>query len=462
MAASTSIQPAFSSPQPRVAPAANDLTPRLERIRRWLDVDFITLHLLENDQLVLNCSAGVPFPALENETHFVSPDLTAPLIVSDTALDPRFDTLNTIRFYAGIPLVIAAGDIVGLLNLFDCQPRSVELARRLSALITEIMELPAAPTSQSRTIACLQGKLDDQTRLIGEQADALAHSKLMFERAAATAHIGVWECDLATEELTWTDGVYDLFEFPRGAPIDRPTTLCCYSEASRAELTKLRNQAIAQGIGFTLDAEIITAKGNKRWMRLTANVETENGVSVRAFGMKQDITEEKILADRTRYLAEFDVMTDLANRGRFQSRLAQSTPAIGALLLIDLDGFKAINDNFGHAAGDECLKETALRLKTVGIGADLVARIGGDEFAVLVGPQYDLPMLECLGAQIVDCLGHPVMHGTQLLDLGASVGIALATPDMTPDQLFKQADSALYTAKADGRNRYWVFNSAKI
>lgn len=451
----------FQTPS-RVGRAASGLAPLLESIRQRLDVDFATLRLIEGDQLLLNCSAGAPPHALETEARFSSHALMAPLVVPDTALDARFRHSGSIRFYAGIPLVTAEGATVGLLSLFDRSPRPLKLAARLAVLAANAMRPVDEPPSQQRLIATLRGQLADQARLIHEQADALDHSRLIFERAAATARIGVWECDLATEELTWTDGVYDLFELPRGSTIDRATTLCCYAPASLALLEKLRAQAIAGGIGFTLDAEITTIQGPRRWMRLTTSVESENGVATRLFGMKQDITEEKILADRTRYLAEFDVMTGLANRSRFQSRLADPAQAIGALLLVDLDGFKSINDTFGHALGDECLKETALRLEAVGIEAELVARIGGDEFAVLLGPHTDGAAAALLAGKIVEILGRPVTRGDQVLQLGASVGIALAAPYISPDQLFKQADTALYAAKAAGRKTFRLFSPADL
>jgi diguanylate cyclase (GGDEF)-like protein len=460
LAASAQMAPAPLQTLPRVGRASSSLAPLLERIRQRLGVDFATLRLLQDDQLVLAGSAGAPPPALENEARFSSRALIAPLVVPDTALDARFRDRSTIRFYAGIPLIIS-GHTVGLLSLYDRLPRPVQLAARLAVLGADALMFLDERQSQERLIASLKGQLADQSRLIHEQAEALDHSRLIFERAAATARIGVWECELATEELTWTDGVYDLFELPRGSSIDRATTLRCYAPASRAMLEKLRGRAVAQAIGFTLDAEITTVKGNRRWMRLTTSVETKNGVATRLFGMKQDITEEKILADRTRYLAEFDVMTGLANRSQFQSRLTDPAQPIGALLLVDLDGFKSINDTFGHALGDECLKETALRLQAVGIEAELVARIGGDEFAVLLGPQADCAAAEQLAGKIVEILGRPVLHGDQILQLGASVGIARATPEASPDQLFKQADTALYAAKAGGRKTFRVFRATE-
>lgn len=311
-------------------------------------------------------------------------------------------------------------------------------------------------------IAELEARLAAQATLIEEQAASLAHSQKVFDRSSAAARIGVWQCNLADQALEWTDVVYDIFDLPRGAALERPEIVKCYTPASAAELHVRRSKAIEERTGFCLDAEIVTAKGNRRWIRITACVECEGGVAVRIFGLKQDITEEKILADQTRYLAEFDVMTGLANRGQFQSKLAEWTarcaghPAPGALLLLDLDGFKKINDTFGHVVGDECLKQVARRLEAACCGAELVSRIGGDEFAVLSGPDHDLPAISELARAIVERLGEPIDHRGTPLRLGASVGIALFEA-CTPSELLVRADTALYQAKAAGRNTFRIF-----
>ena len=134
------------------------------------------------------------------------------------------------------------------------------------------------------------------------QAGSVAHYKKMYDRSSALARIGVWECDLATEALTWTDGVYDLFELPRGSQVTRAQIVALYDEESRREMERLRAEAIAAGGGFSLDIHVRTAKGNARWLRLTADVERENGRSVRIFGTKQDITAEKLAQEKVRSL----------------------------------------------------------------------------------------------------------------------------------------------------------------
>lgn len=151
-------------------------------------------------------------------------------------------------------------------------------------------------------IARLEEALAESAELVRAQATAIAHYRKAYDRASALAKIGVWECDLATETLHWTDGVYDLFELPRGAPISRPDILRYYDEESRREMERLREQAIESGGSFGLDIHITTALGNPRWLRLTVDVELEDGQARRIFGTKQDITEAKAAEDKVKAL----------------------------------------------------------------------------------------------------------------------------------------------------------------
>jgi PAS domain-containing protein len=105
--------------------------------------------------------------------------------------------------------------------------------------------------------------------------------------------VGMWQCDLPHETLTWTDGVYDIFELPRGFRVTRHEALGFYTPQSREMLEDVRSRAIRDGKDFTLDTEITTALGNARRMRIIAHVKYENGKPVRIFGIKLDITSEK-------------------------------------------------------------------------------------------------------------------------------------------------------------------------
>ena len=156
---------------------------------------------------------------------------------------------------------------------------------------------------RAQALADVTGELERYVRLTSEQAGTIAHYKKMYDRASALARIGVWECDLATEALTWTDGVYDLFELPRGSRVDRDDIVAMYDEESRDEMEELRAKAVRSGTGFAIDIRIRTARGNMRWLRLTADIEKdESGTPLRIFGSKQDITDERAAQEKLRSL----------------------------------------------------------------------------------------------------------------------------------------------------------------
>ncbi|ASV85049.1 diguanylate cyclase domain protein [Ochrobactrum quorumnocens] len=301
--------------------------------------------------------------------------------------------------------------------------------------------------------------LENKEKLINEQAQTLSHFKKIYGQSSIVAQIGIWECTLPDEALTWSDYVYDIFELPRGAPLNRSQTLDCYTESSRQELQKRRSGAIAECSGFTLEAEITTFRGNKRWIRITASIECQDNVPVRIFGMKQDITDQKALFDRIIYLAEYDQMTGLANKSQFHLKLTSALEyaAIdsksGFLLLIDLDGFKSINDDYGHLAGDACIKTMGERLSAINHTGNSIFRIGGDEFAVIAPSSYDKEEAEKLAQIIIERLCEPIKFGNKMLKLGASIGIAEISGD-SASSVFINADTALYSAKAAGKTTF--------
>lgn len=307
----------------------------------------------------------------------------------------------------------------------------------------------------------LTALVEAQARTIRDYEATLAHSRYIFEHASAAARLGIWECDLASETLTWSDGTYDLFDLPRGTALVRGRTLRFYEEESLRTLQTVRSRALKECKPFSLDAAIVTPKGNRRWIRIHATLEAAGDAPSRLFGIKQDITEEKIRLDRIRYFAEFDDMTGLANRNKFQTHLAlmcgdaPGRPAGGALLLIDLDGFKEVNDSLGHMAGDECLKAAAHRLKIVCDNASIVARVGGDEFAVILDAPHDSGARQ-LAARIIAVLSQPIHREGKSYIIGASIGIAAIDGCLAPE-VFRNADSALYAAKAAGRKTFRVF-----
>lgn len=327
------------------------------------------------------------------------------------------------------------------LLLWDPVPRPAAEANLLLARVTELVAHAA----------------------IERRRDAEIHRRHLVERASATARIGIWSCTLPDETLSWSDGVYDLFELPRGSLIDRAQTLKMYTPDSRRRMQVLRKQAIETLGDFNFDAEIITTTGKHRWMRITATVDGVNGRARRIFGMKQNITEEKLLAERTRRLAETDSLTGLANRSLFQARLddihgAVTRNPVGTLLLVDLDRFKAINDELGHSQGDACLVEAGQRLVECCPSGTLVARIGGDEFAIIIDRQAMAEDIT-LCTRIVEAFRRPFHLAGQARRVGVSVGMA-RRDGQNADALYRNADTALYQAKSAGRDTWRQYSAA--
>lgn len=281
----------------------------------------------------------------------------------------------------------------------------------------------------------------------------------LHARAAALSGIGAWECDLATQQLTWTPEVYELFGLPLGTPLDRRATTEMYVEESRLALERLRSDAIAMWRGFSLDAEIVGADHRRRWMRVTAGVTIRHGRVASLYGTKQDVTQEHRRCEALRRLAEEDALTGLASRRIFQSAfldtpVARDPGGVGALVLFDVDGFKRINDDWGHAAGDACLRQVAARLLRGFPDAQLVARIGGDEFAVLLPAGLSAGAMHAVARAQVAHIAAPILWNDHLLEIGASAGMAIAGVGggYDPEALFAAADAALYEAKRAGGN----------
>ncbi|HYO39343.1 MAG TPA: EAL domain-containing protein [Nocardioidaceae bacterium] len=159
--------------------------------------------------------------------------------------------------------------------------------------------------------------------------------------------------------------------------------------------------------------------------------------------------------------ATLDHLTGLANRSLFHASLstALAGAATGevAVLFVDLDGFKDVNDLFGHGAGDELLREVAARLGRVTRADDLCARLGGDEFAVLI-PGTDEAAVTAVGSRILDAIDQPIQLRNGVTRVGASVGVALGDRDTAPEQVVQRADIAMYAAKAAGSGRLQVFS----
>jgi len=177
-----------------------------------------------------------------------------------------------------------------------------------------------------------------------------------------------------------------------------------------------------------------------------------------------DITERRIIEDQITHLAHHDPLTALPNRMLFQERLSfavQGTSGnVSALLYMDLDRFKPVNDMFGHAAGDTVLRVVGERLQGLLRKQDLVSRLGGDEFAVLMPHCTSQSDALHLAERLIQEVSRPIFINEASVNIGVSIGIAFAPQHgSTPEQLLRNADLALYRAKENGRGHHAVYES---
>ena len=296
----------------------------------------------------------------------------------------------------------------------------------------------------------------------------LEKSRNLLAETERIGKVGGWEFDIDSGKQAWTEEVYRIHEV---APDLHPTVeigINFYAPDCRARVQEVVRRVIDHGEPFDIDSAIITAKGNRRDVHVVGRPDLEHR---RIYGFIQDITERKQMEETVRQLAFHDALTGLPNRRLLLDRLEQALTAnqrnesFGALMFLDLDNFKPLNDQHGHGAGDLLLVEVAHRLRECVRAVDTVSRIGGDEFVVLVcglttNQTQSAEQANRLAEKICASLAQPYLlqSGSELGEIehhcSASIGAVLIEPQhQSVEGLLKWADATMYRAKAEGRNR---------
>ena len=284
---------------------------------------------------------------------------------------------------------------------------------------------------------------------------------------------GGWHMESVSPAIEGITG-YDAATFLPGG--ERTYDSIIHPDDRDAVATAAR-QAMAQCEPFAIEYRIIHADGSVRWVNgHGTGIAAEDGTFLYADGVIFDVTERKQTEARLTHLALHDALTDLPNRALFQEHLnlaiahARRTGVGGAVLFVDLDDFKMINDGFGHAVGDALLVQVARRLRESCRADDVVARQGGDEFLILLSGSTDAAGSEeavadaaqKVAAGMRSALGQPFHVGDTELYVTASIGASLYPSDAdTAEAVLKHADVALYAAKDAGRDGYRLYSAPK-
>ncbi len=315
-----------------------------------------------------------------------------------------------------------------------------------------------------------------------QAADALRASQMSLDRAQRIARLGNWEWDTVSGQLEGSVEFDRLFEEGGLAPPRNWQALIgCIDSDEREAVASQAESAVASGSPLAIELKLDPGSGDGHVLFLAAEPRLdENGDCVGMLGTLQDITERVVTQQRIHDLAYTDVVTGLANRARLQSELdatlerARRNHDTFALLFLDLDHFKQVNDTLGHDAGDELLCQVAGRLccvvreasddaerrtRSEREGTDTIARLGGDEFVVLLGQIDQHEDAARVAERIAATIAEPYRLADTEVCVTTTIGISVFPADgKDAETLMKHADIAMYEAKQRGRNGFQFYS----
>jgi diguanylate cyclase (GGDEF)-like protein/PAS domain S-box-containing protein len=320
------------------------------------------------------------------------------------------------------------------------------------------------------SLALLSGILMIKTRIknITAIADRLRESEERYAMAAEGARDGLWDWNLQTGKLYLSPRWKQMLGYKDSEMTNDPESW--FALVHPADLESLKSavfqKVLKETPHFEQEYRIHTRQGVYRWV-LCRGVAVFDGQSImtRLAGSQTDITRRKLAEQHLRQNALHDSLTGLPNRKQFISRLKRlmnrddhDEESMFAVLFIDLDGFKNINDTWGHDIGDQYLIQTARRLESCIRPGDMVARLGGDEFTILLEHVDDKNDAIKIADRVLTELNMPVQILSIEMPITASIGISFSYPEcVEPEDLVRNADTAMYSAKSGGKNCYAIY-----
>ncbi|WP_181703003.1 EAL domain-containing protein [Chthonobacter albigriseus] len=447
-----------------------------ELARKSLRLSMAGIAFVDRDRVWYKAASGVALTEVPRAGSLVDAAASegGHFEIEDAASDPRFRNNPCVRnppflsFFASVPLVSPNGYVLGVLCVGDLQARKLDdggrfILGQIAKVVSDRIRLHRIKIERTRENARKRAR----NAKIAEQKSEIGKQRRLLEQTSRIARIGGWEYDVQERRLVWSAEIFKILDLdPNGQQPAFEDVPQFYHPDMRDEVVANIKDALRLGRAFEMDFPILPASGAKRWVRCLCEAECDRtGAVRRLIGTIQDITDQIATKDEITYIATHDVLTGLPNRAVFQDRLAAALKVAGqdvgrcvGLVLVDVDHFKEVNDTLGHPAGDALLAEVGRRL-TEAAGPDgLVARLGGDEFAIMSPVSDDGRENGILANRIMALLQEPVAYGDESIPVTASLGSAVGRSGELADQLFKDADIALYEAKASGRNRTVPFN----
>ena len=324
------------------------------------------------------------------------------------------------------------------------------------------------------TATWVQGRLIKRTSVVQDiddrkRAEALKHeSEQRWKLALESVGDGVWDWNLQTGQEFFSKSLLAMYGYGENELASNALEFDQRTHPDDVEQLQLDRQAHLNGLTptYTNEHRVRCKDGSWKWV-LTRGMlisRTPEGKPLRMIGTHTDISERKKSEEMIWQQAHFDPLTSLPNRRLLRDRLAQEIRKCKredlkfALLFIDLDHFKEVNDTLGHGHGDLLLVEAARRLRACVRDCDTVARMGGDEFTVILTPLTEVHHLDRLLAKLLGAMAQVFHLEDEKVFVSASIGVTLYPLDGADvEVLFKNADQALYVAKGSGRNRFSYF-----
>lgn len=283
--------------------------------------------------------------------------------------------------------------------------------------------------------------------------------KILLDSVGKVAKIGGWKLDPDFHFSKWSTSCSSLLrEDEKFSPSTVSELMQFFSNESYALLKDKIDASISNSEPFDIEVEVAAKNNDLIWLRIMSDA-IRHGKDQAITGTLQDVTRKVLSAKLIEHQATFDSLTGLPNRLLYNDRLSKAVELAKryklkiAVLFIDLDRFKPINDNHGHQTGDEILIESARRIRKNIRESDTVSRLSGDEFALILHDVVDYRDVKKVAEQIISEIQLPYVIGDISVHTSASIGIALYPDDAeTADSLLRKADQAMYEVKANGRN----------